>query len=347
VKALVLMEPHQLTLQDRPDPEPGFGQVRVRVHRGGICGSDMHYFYHGGFGTVRMRAPMVLGHEMAGVVDAVGGGVVGIAPGDHVAVNPGLPCGTCDACRAGSSRLCADMRFMGSAMRNPHVDGGFREYVVVTEAQAVPVSDTIGLDEAAVCEPLAVGLHAVAQAPDLTGKRVLVMGFGTIGATTFLAACHAGAAAVSASDVAARPLALARELGAENVYDASQSGAFAQETKNRGCFDVVFECSGHPAAVATALDVTRPGGTLVQVGVMPDAASLPMIPMNPLVTKEITWRGTFRFDVEFHQAADLISRRALDVRPLISATFPFTQAEAAFHFAQDKQQAIKVMLDFA
>lgn len=344
MKALVLLEPHRLVMEDRLRPEPGAGEVRVRIHRGGICGSDMHYFHHGGFGTVRMKAPMVLGHELSGIVDAVGEDVTAITPGTAVAVNPSLACGQCDYCRMGAPRQCSDMRFMGSAMRNPHVDGGFREYVIVTEQQAVPVGNEIGLEEAAVCEPLAVCLHAVSQAPDLTGRRVLVTGFGPIGALTFLAARHAGAAAVSATDIAAGPLALARRLGAEKTYDVSQPNALAEEEKDRGCFDVVFECSGHPSAVKAALAVTRPGGAIVQVGILPDEMTLPF---NPLVTKEIAYRGTFRFDSEFNRAAELIARRAIDVRPIISATFPFTQADAAFSFAQDRQKAIKVMLDFA
>jgi len=325
-------------------PEPGRGEVRVRIHRGGICGSDMHYFHNGGFGVVRMRAPMVLGHELAGVVDAVGPDVVAVTAGDRVAVNPSLACGKCSYCLAGAPRQCSDMRFMGSAMRDPHVDGGFREYVVVTEQQAVPVGDGIDLEEAAVCEPLAVCLHAVSQAPDLKGKRVLVTGFGPIGALTFLAARHAGAASMSATDIAAGPLALAARLGAEATYDVSVPDALAREERDRGQFDVVFECSGHPSAVQAALAVTRPGGSIVQVGILPDRMALPF---NPLVTKEIVYRGTFRFDREFNLAADLISRRAIDVRPVISARFPFTQAEAAFTFAQDRQKAIKVMLTFA
>lgn len=344
MKALVLQEPHRLVIEDRPVPEPGQDEVRIRIHRGGICGSDMHYFQHGGFGVVRMQAPMVLGHELAGMVDAVGPGVTAVAAGDRVAVNPSLACGNCPYCLAGTPRQCSDMRFMGSAMRNPHVDGGFRECVVVTERQAVPVGDGIGLDEAAVCEPLAVCLHAVAQGPDLRGRRVLVTGFGPIGALTFLAARHAGAASVSATDIAAGPLALAAQLGAAAAYDVSISGALADEERERGQFDVVFECSGHPSAVQSALAVTRPGGSIIQVGILPDQMSLPF---NPLVTKEIAYRGTFRFDREFDQAAELISSRTIDVRPIISAAFPFTEADAAFAFAQDRQRAIKVMLEFA
>lgn len=344
MKALVLQEPHRLSIEQRAIPDVGPGEVRVRIHRGGICGSDMHYFHHGGFGVVRMKAPMVLGHELAGVVESTGDGVTGVAAGDRVAINPSLACGHCDYCQAKVPRQCRDMKFMGSAMRSPHIDGGFREFVVVTEVQAVKIGDLVGLDEAAVCEPLAVCLHAVSQAPDLTGKRVLVTGFGPIGALTFLAAQQAGAASVSATDVAAGPLRLAKALGAENVFDVTQPDALATETADRGRFDVVFECSGHPSAVKTALAVTRPGGTIVQVGILPDEMTMPF---NAMVTKEIIYRGTFRFDREFNLAAEMIANRTIDVRPIISRAFPFTEADAAFAFAQDRQRAIKVMLEFA
>lgn len=344
MKALVLQEPHRLTIEDRPVPDAGPGEVRVRIHRGGICGSDMHYFHHGGFGVVRMKAPMVLGHELAGIIESVGPDVTAIVAGDRVAVNPSLACGQCDYCRADMPRQCSDMKFMGSAMRTPHVDGGFREFVVVTEAQSVKIGDVVGLDEAAVCEPLAVCLHAVSQASTLAGKRVLVTGFGPIGALTFLAAQQAGASSVSATDVAAGPLRLAKALGAEKVFDMARPDALAAEEADRGKFDVVFECSGHPSAVKVALAVTRPGGTIIQVGILPDEITLPF---NSMVTKEITYRGTFRFDREFNLAAEMIASRAIDVRPIISRAFPYTEADAAFAFAQDRQQAIKVMLEFA
>ncbi len=344
MKAVVLHAPHRLVIEDREVPRPGEGEVLVRIHRAGICGSDMHYYHHGGFGTVRINTPMVLGHELAGVVDKLGPGASGIAPGTKVAINPSLACGQCRYCLTGMKRQCSDMRFMGSAMRTPHVDGGFREYVVVSQSQTIPVGTIAELDEAAVAEPLSVCLHAVSQAPDLVGKRVLVTGFGPIGALTLLAARHAGASSVSVTDVAQGSLRLAQTLGAEKTYDVSHPGAMGQEERDRGQFDVVFECSGHPSAIRTAIAVTRPGGCIIQVGLLPDEITLPF---NPLVTKEITYRGTFRFDAEFERAVRLISERIIDVRPVISRAFHFSEVEAAFAFAQDRQHASKVMLEFA
>lgn len=344
MKALILDKPRQFRLEEREMPDPGPEEVRVRIHHGGICGSDIHYYQDGGFGTVRMTSPMVLGHELSGTVETVGSGVTRVAPGDLVAVNPSLACGSCRYCRQGMARMCSDMRFMGSAMRTPPVEGGFREFVTCTEAQAVPLVGPASLREAALAEPLAVCLHAVAQGPDLKGARVLVTGFGPIGALTFLAARQAGAAAVMAADVAPRPLALATTLAADTVFDASDPAALDAEKDARGQVDVVFECSGHPNSIREAIDVTRPGGTIIQVGMTPNEVP---VTLNPVITKEITYRGTFRFDAEFERAVHLIGSREIDVRPVISGSFPPEQAEAAFACAMDRAQSIKVLLDFA
>ncbi|YCI06168.1 L-idonate 5-dehydrogenase (plasmid) [Ensifer sp. D2-11] len=340
-KALVLEEPRKLRIESRNLQEPGPGELRVRIGYGGICGSDLHYFLHGGFGTVRMRGPMILGHEICGRVEAVGTGVGSARIGEMVAVNPSLNCGRCKHCVGGKPRFCEDMRFMGSAMRNPPIEGGFREHVVCTAAQAVPFVGA-ALEEAALAEPLAVCLHAVAQAGDLRGKRVLITGFGPIGALCLLAARHAGAAEIVVTDVARAPLTLARKLGADATHDTSQPGALAALTRGSGEMHATFECSAHPAAIADAIAATSPCGTIVQVGMLGAETTAPL---THVVTKELNFRGTFRFDVEFEQAVRLISERHIDVRPLISQRFPLAEAEKAFALAQDRSQAMKVLLD--
>ncbi len=182
MRAVVIHAPKDLRIDNYPDTVPGPGEVRVKIANGGICGSDLHYYHHGGFGTVRIQQPMALGHEIAGVVAAVGDGVGHLKAGTRVAVNPSKPCGQCLHCREGMRNQCLDMRFMGSAMRNPHVQGGFREYVTVDAPQAVPIAERLSLAEAAMAEPLAVCLHAGKQAGPLLGKRVLITGCGPIGA---------------------------------------------------------------------------------------------------------------------------------------------------------------------
>jgi L-idonate 5-dehydrogenase len=150
MRAVVIHAPKDLRIDGFPDPAPGVGEVRVKIAAGGICGSDLHYYHHGGFGTVRIREPMALGHEISGVIAAVGSDVPHLKPGMRVAVNPSQPCGICLHCREGMRNQCLDMRFMGSAMRMPHIQGGFRENVTVDASQALPIADSLSLGEAAM-----------------------------------------------------------------------------------------------------------------------------------------------------------------------------------------------------
>ena len=341
-RAAVIHAPHDLRVEVRAVPEVGPDDVRVRVRAGGICGSDLHYFHQGGFGTVRIREPMVLGHEVAGTVEAVGAAVSHVRPGDPVAVNPSLPCGQCRFCLAGMANHCLDMRFYGSAMRFPHVQGGFREVLVCRASQAVPAP--MPPARAAFAEPLAVALHAARQAGPLLGARVLVTGAGPIGALCLLAARHAGARQVVATDLVDAPLAVARRLGAAATHNLrAEPDALVPYAADKGTFDAVFECSGSAAALAGAVPVARPGAVIVQVGI---GGTETPVALNALVAKEIALRGSFRFHEEFQLAVDVLARGAIDVAPLLTATLPLTDANAAFALASDRGRAMKVQLAF-
>ncbi len=344
VRAVIVHAPHDLRVEDFALSAPGPGEVEVRIERGGICGSDLHYYHDGGFGTVRIKAPMVLGHEIAGTVSAVGEGVSRVAVGQRVAVNPSNACGRCSYCERGLQAHCLDMRFFGSAMRFPHVNGGFRERLVCTEAQAVPVREGVGADVAVFAEPLAVVLHAAARAGSLAAKRVLVTGCGPIGALAIIVARHFGAREIVATDVAARTLGIARSIGADETLNVGADAAALDPFKaDKGRFDVAFECSGHKSGVADAIATVRPRGTIVQVGI--GGAEMP-IPINAVVAKEIDLKGTFRFYEEFEQAVDLLGSGRIDVSPLHSATIPVERAKEAFDLASDKSQSMKVQLAF-
>ena len=343
-EAAVLHAKGDLRVEETALATPGKGEALVRVGAGGICGSDLHYFLDGGFGTIRVRQPIILGHEVAGTIEALGEGVTGLPIGTRVAINPSHPCGECFYCQRGDAQHCLEMRFFGSAMRMPHVQGGFRRRIVVGARQCVPVGDVVSIGEAAMSEPLAVALHAVAQAGDIKGRRVLVTGFGPIGAVVLLAARHAGAGEVVVTDIVDEPLALAMKLGAAGAVNvARDAAAMTAEEQDKGRFDIALECSGNPRALAQAIACVRPRGTIVQVGV----GGAFDVPMNVVVAKELRVCGTFRFHHEFDQAARLIATRAIDVRPLISATRPLAEATAAFALAADRRASMKVQLDFA
>lgn len=343
MRAVVIHAPKDLRIQQFPDPAPAAGEVRVRIAAGGICGSDLHYYHHGGFGTVRIRQPMALGHEISGVIAAVGSDVSHLAAGMRVAVNPSQPCGACLHCREGMRNQCLDMRFMGSAMRMPHVQGGFREHVTVDASQALPIADSLSTGEAAMAEPLAVCLHAARQAGPLLGKRILVTGCGPIGALMVVVARHGGAAEIVVTDVADAPLAIARKLGARRaVNSASEPAALDPYRAGKGVFDVLFEASGNQSALRSALDLMRPGGIIVQLGLGGEMN----LPVNTIVTKELQLRGTFRFDPEFELALRLMGEGLIDVKPLITASLPFDAAVDAFELASDRSKSMKVQLLF-
>ena len=343
MRAIVAHAARDLRVEEWPTPEIGETQALVRIAVGGICGSDLHYYNHGGFGIVRLREPMVLGHEIAGIVEAVGAKASRIAVGDRVAVNPSLPCNACKFCLEGRQNHCLEMRFYGSAMRFPHVQGAFRELLVCEESQAHVVADGVSLGEAAMAEPLAVCLHAARRAGPLLGKKVLITGSGPIGALCVIAARRAGAVEIVVTDVADGALSFAREVGADATFNvAAKPDALAPFSADKGAFDVMFEASGAEAALRGGLDVVRPGGVIVQLGLGDEKK----LPVNAIVAKEIELRGTFRFHEEFGLAVTLIGKGLVDVKPLISATLAFANPTEAFELAMDRNRSMKVQLAF-
>ncbi|HWA17500.1 MAG TPA: L-idonate 5-dehydrogenase [Devosia sp.] len=343
-RAVVVHAPHHLELETRNTPDLGPEQVLVRVHTGGICGSDLHYYHEGGFGAVRIKAPMILGHELSGTVEAVGADVITIAPGARVAVNPSLPCGRCANCRRGIRNHCTDMRFFGSAMRWPHVDGGFRDHVVCHQSQAVPIADSVSFAEAALAEPLAVCLHALNRAGSIVGKRVLVTGSGPIGALTAAVARLGGAVEIVVTDILDQPLAMAKRLAADIVLNTrNQPDALAAHIEAHGHFDVHFEAAGSPAALLSGLAALGPRGVSVLIGL---GAEIPL-QVSSLMGREIEMRATFRFDTEFQLAIDYLESGRLDVKDLVTATLPVDRVVEAFDLASDKARANKVHLAFA
>jgi L-idonate 5-dehydrogenase len=339
-----LYGPHDIRIETQPVAEPGPGEVLVRVGAGGICGSDLHYYHDGGFGPIRVREPIILGHEVAGTIEALGKDVTGLAVGGRVALNPSRPCNECRYCREGLRHQCLNMRFYGSAMRFPHEQGGFRDLIVADAYQCEKVGPETSLAEAAVAEPLAVCLHALNRAGDLSGKRVLVTGAGPIGALTAAAAAHRGAREILVTDLQDAVLDVARAMGATRTINvATESEAMAPFYEDKGYFDLAFECSAAAPALKTAIQAVRPQGTIVQLGV---TGELP-IPINMLVGKEIHLIGTHRFDAEFADAVRLIGSRAIDVRPILSGSFPLEDAVTAFERAGDRSRAVKIQLTFA
>jgi L-idonate 5-dehydrogenase len=342
MRAIVIHAARDLRIEDHPEETPGPGQLRLRLATGGVCGSDLHYYNHGGFGAVRLKEPMVLGHEVSAHVEALGPGVTGFHQGQLVAVSPSRPCSTCRYCLEGLPNQCLSMRFYGSAMPFPHIQGAFREVLIADASQCV---DATGLSagEAAMAEPLAVTLHATTRAGGMLGKRVLVTGCGPIGVLCILAARRAGAAEIVATDLSDFTLALAAKVGADRTINTGREpDALAAYGADKGHFDVLYECTGVATALAGGIAALRPRGVILQLGLGGDMT----LPMMAITAKELDLRGSFRFHPEFALGVGLMQKGLIDVKPLITQTVPLAQAEDAFRIASDRSQAMKAQIAF-
>lgn len=336
-RSLKVFAPRDLRLVEAPLGQLSSSQLRIRFGAGGICGSDMHYYAHAKNGDFSVVEPLTLGHEIAGTVLTCGEAVEGFSAGDHVAVNPARWCGHCPECRDGRINFCRNNFFMGSASRRPHMDGGFATVFDVEAGQCVVVPRDRALEEIAFAEPLSVCLHAASRAGDLAGQNVAVTGCGPIGLLTALVARHQGARGVTLIDIAEAPLALAEKLGFAAIR---MTGAPEPELADQ--FDTVFEASGAPPALVNALTLVRRGGTIVQIGNF--AVPTLTVPANIIMSKEIGWRGTFRFGAVFPHAVAMLVKREIDVAPLISARIPLDRADEAFTLAMDRSRSMKVIL---
>ncbi|AWB08152.1 L-idonate 5-dehydrogenase (plasmid) [Azospirillum humicireducens] len=342
MKAIVAHSAKDLRIEEHPDAEPGEGEVGLAVAAGGICGSDLHYYQHGGFGAVRLKQPMILGHEVSARVAKIGPGVTGLEVGQLVSVSPSRPCRTCRYCQQGLHNQCLNMRFYGSAMPFPHIQGAFREALVADAVQCVP-ADGLSAGEAAMAEPLAVALHATRRAGDLLGKRVLVTGCGPIGVLSILAARRAGASEIVAVDLMDFTLDLAKAAGADRTINSREEPeALAAYSADKGTFDVLYECSGAVAALTAGIGALRPRGVIVQLGLGGDMS----LPMMAITAKELDLRGSFRFHEEFAIGVGLMRKGLIDVKPLITHTIALPDARAAFDLAADRGRAMKVQIAF-
>ncbi len=342
VIAATLFSPEDLRMVERPLEPLASGMVRVRFGAGGICGSDLHYFRHARTGDFVVTSPIVLGHEVAGEIVAINAAASGLAIGDRVAVNPSRWCGHCSRCTEGRANLCENIYFMGSASRTPHMQGGFASVFDATPAQCVKVPRHVGYQAAALAEPLAVSLHAVARAGAIADRNVILFGAGPIGLLTMLAARVKGCGGITVADIAAAPLAFATRLGADQTIDLSGGDAELKALAADRPFDIAFEISGTAAGLTAAIASVRRGGVVVQVGNLP-GGQIP-VPANAVMAKEIDLKGSFRFGAEFSQAVALIVDGDVDVLKLVTAERALSSAPEAFLLAADRSQSVKVVL---
>jgi L-iditol 2-dehydrogenase len=336
-KAAVLHGNFDLRIEDWPVPVPGPREVLVEVASVGVCGSDVHYYEHGRIGDFVVTAPMVLGHEASGVVVGRGDAARRHELGQRVALEPGVPCGSCRECRTGHYNLCRDVVFFAT----PPVDGALARYVTIHEDYAFGLPDGVSFDAGALCEPLSVGLWACRKAGITVGARVAVAGAGPIGAVVTLVALAAGATEVIVSDPVPERRQRLLAIGATSVVDSSSSG-LEQEAADA---DVFVDCSGSPGAILDGIRCVRPAGAAVLVGMCP-SSEVP-IPISAVQTREINLTGTFRYANTYPEAIALIASGAIDLEGLIDARFPLESSEEALTSARRDPSILKPLVRVA
>jgi len=342
--AAVLHTIDDIRLDACPVPDPAPDQVLLRMDSVGICGSDVHYWTHGAIGDFIVKAPMVLGHEAAGVVTKLGAQVKNLQVGDRVAIEPGVPCRRCGYCKEGVYNLCPDMQFCAT----PPVHGNLARYYVHAADFCYKLPDHMSLEEGALMEPLAVGVHACTRAGVSLGKKVLICGAGPIGLVNLLTAKAMGASEVIITDVMENRLEVAKSLGADHVYKVSigakaeDMAADVRKILGGDGSHVTIECSGVETSIRFGIFSTRSGGCLVLVGLGKAEVTLPIV--NAAV-REVDIRGIFRYSNCYSKAIDMVATGKVDVKPLITHRFKLEETVKAFETAKTGAGgAIKVII---
>lgn len=344
MKASVLYAPHDMRLVDIPKPVPGAGEVLVQIKEVGICASDIHWYRDGHIGDQYLEDPTILGHEFSGIVVEVGPDVSRVKVGDRVAVEPGMWCFECDMCATEDFNLCRNIRFAGTSP----IDGAFREFAVWPESFMEKIPDHMSMGEAAMLEPLGVGMFAVDLAQDVQGKTIAILGAGAIGLSVLQCALAAGAERVFVADFIPSRLQLAAKLGAADVFDAADLNIVnALKAANDGREpDIVFEAAGNNEAVQLGTRMVRPAGTLLIIGI-PDDDDM-VISASTVRRKQLTIKLVRRSNKTLHRCVELVAVGKADVRSYVTHRFPIENISEAFNTAASRKDgALRVIVEIS
>ena len=344
MKAAYLTEKKNIVVRDDlPIPDPKENQVLIKMEYCGVCGSDVHFYREGKVGDTPAPKDFILGHEVAGTVVEIGKSVTSLAIGDRVALEPGYTCGKCEFCKTGRYNLCPDVQFFAA----PPVSGALQEYVVHPADMCFKLPDNVSTEEGALVEPLAVGLHAAAQANVTLGNSVLILGGGCIGLVTLLAAKARGASKIVVVDLFDKRLRMAKELGATHTINASTEDVSPRMEELFGTLgaDIVFETAGSIPTIQQTPYFAKPGGTICLVGMA--AESMINYNFNQIMMKEITIKSVFRYRNLYPAAIAAIASGAIDVKQIVTHRFSFDESNLAFHTAiTNAQDEIKEVIQF-
>jgi L-iditol 2-dehydrogenase len=317
--------------------------VLIKMAVVGVCGSDIHYYVDGKIGSQVVAYPFAVGHECAGVVEAAGAKVTSVKPGDRVAVEPAMPCFACDQCKAGRPHTCRKLRFLGCPGQ---AEGCLSEYIVMPESSCFRLKDHMSFEEAAISEPLAIGVYSVRQSIPMKNAAIGILGSGPIGLSVLLPALAQGARRIYVTDKIDARCALAARMGAHWTGNPDrQDVAAAIKAAEPGQLDAVFECCGQQEALDQALEVLKPGGKLMIVGIPRE--SCVSFSIDKLRHKEICIQNVRRQNHCVQPALDMIDNKEIDVMPMVTHRFPFDKAGDAFDLVSDlRDGVVKAMIHF-
>lgn len=344
MKAMQLTGIQQIRMVELPDPVIiNDTDVLIKMQTVGVCGSDVHYYKHGKIGSQVVQFPFTLGHEGAGQVVAVGEAIKNIKVGQRIAIEPAMPCGECDQCLSGREHTCRKLKFLGCPGQ---AEGCLSEYIIMPESSCIPISDKLSYDQAAISEPLAIGVYAVKQSILMKGKKIGILGFGPIGMSVLLPALAQGAEKVFVTDKINKRLEIAEKCGASWTGNPDKEDIVTSiKEKEPLLLDVVFECCGKQEAIDQAIEILKPGGKLMIIGI-PEFSKW-SFDVDALRRKEITIINVRRQVGCVETALELMSEGMVDVSLMPTHRFSFKDTQKAFELVADYQDGVmKAMIDF-
>jgi len=344
MKAMMLTGIRQMEMKEIPEPQlVNKNDVKIRMSVVGICGSDIHYYTQGQIGSQIVKYPFAVGHEGGGVVVEVGPGVKRVKTGDAIAIEPAMPCWTCDQCLAGRHHTCRKLRFLGCPGQ---AEGCLMEYIVMPEESCIPLEKPLNTDHGSISEPLAIGVYAVKKSGGVIGKKIGILGYGPIGMSVMLAAKAEGAESFFVTDKIDARLAIAgKEGNAFTVNPEKENAVDKLLNKEALGLDVVFECCGKQEALDQAIEILKPGGRLVVVGI-PEFDNW-IVNVEKTRRKEITLQFIRRQVDCVETALSLMEAGTIKIENMITHRFPFSKTKEAFDLVAGYSDGVmKAMIDF-
>ncbi len=344
MKSMKLTGIRQMEMLDVPDPKiEKENDVLIKMQTVGVCGSDIHYYTTGKIGSMIVEYPFAVGHEGAGEVVEVGSGVTAVKPGDRIAVEPAMPCRDCDQCKAGRHHTCRNLTFLGCP---DQAEGCLSEYMVMPDTSCFKISGKVTMDEAALAEPLSIGLYGVKLSVPMKDAKIAVLGCGPIGFSVFMPALAMGAAKAYVTDKIDARLELAEKAGASWTGNPDKTDIVADILKAEpGGLDAVYECCGQQEALDQAVDLLKPGGKLMLIGI-PEVDRVSFV-IDKIRRNEICIQNVRRQCDCVRPALDMIADKAIDVNCMLTHHFAFKDTKEAFELVADyKDGVLKAMIDF-